>query len=315
MHLLPREINSKAPPLKTQGIKTKLVPLIARSISWHGQGRWVEPFLGSGVVALNIRPRRAILADTNAHVIALYRQIQDGTLTGYTARAHLEREGRTLLSKGEGHYYAVRERFNHTGNPLDFLFLSRSCFNGMMRFNRKGHFNVPFCRKPERFRPALITRIVNQVEWARLAMRGRDWTFLVQDWRLTVDDARADDFIYCDPPYVGRHTDYYNGFTESESDSLAEALIATPAAFALSMWLENKYRRNHYVDRWFADFPRRTASHFYHVGPSESLRNGMTEALILSRHAAAPKPASPSRTTPSQVSLLSAAEPPKSVEV
>lgn len=302
--LLPRDLKPKAPPLKTQGIKTKLVPLIARSVSWRGRGRWIEPFFGSGVVALNIMPNRATLADTNAHVIDLYRQIQAGTLTGRTVRTHLEREGRALSSRGEDYYYTVRERFNRTGEPLDFLFLSRSCFNGMMRFNRKGAFNVPFCRKPDRFRPALITRIVNQVEWARRAMQGRDWTFLVQDWRVTLAGARRDDLIYCDPPYVGRHTDYYNGFTEREADSLAEALIATSAGFALSMWLENKYRRNNYVDRWFSEFPQRTASHFYHVGPSENLRNGMTEALILSRKSAAPPRACQPRPTPSQTSLL-----------
>ncbi len=92
--------------------------------------------------------------------------------------------------------------------------------------------------------------------------------------------------IYCDPPYVGRHTDYYNGFTDDEADALARALIGTPADFALSMWLENKYRRNHYVDRWFSKYPQHTMSHFYHVGPSESLRNQMTEAVILSKNVA-----------------------------
>ena len=88
--------------------------------------------------------------------------------------------------------------------------------------------------------------------------------------------------IYCDPPYIGRHTDDYNGFTAGEADELAAALIGSPAGFALSMWLENKYRRNGYVDRWFADFPQRTLSHFYHVGPAETLRNAVIEVLILS---------------------------------
>jgi len=146
-------------------------------------------------------------------------------------------------------------------------------------------------------------------------MHDRDWTFLVQDWRLTVADAQADDLIYCDPPYVGRHTDYYNSFTDGEGDSLAAALVNTPAAFALSMWLENKYRRNHYVDRWFSEYPQRTASHFYHVGPSENLRNGMTEALVLSRHAAAPTRVAPDKAAPSQASLLAAAKPPEAVEI
>lgn len=286
-HFLPRTVTPKAPPVKTQGIKTKVVPLIARSIMWSGEGTWIEPFLGSGAVALNIGPRNAILADSNEHLIRLYRNIKEGEINGHTIRVHLEREGAALLDRGESHYYAIRDRFNENADPFDFVFLNRSCFNGMMRFNKSGRFNVPFCRKPQRFRPALVTKIVNQVEWARKAMAGKNWRFIVQDWRSTLAGAKVGDLIYCDPPYVGRHTDYYNGFTDEEADALARALIDTPADFALSMWLENKYRRNHYVDRWFSKFPQRTMSHFYHVGPTESLRNQMTEVVILSKDAAA----------------------------
>ena len=88
------------------------------------------------------------------------------------------------------------------------------------------------------------------------------------------------------PSYIGRHTDYYNGFSHDDADELANALIVTPADFALSMWLENQYRRHAYVDRWFTDFPQRIILHFYHVAPSESLRNEMTEVVILSAGAA-----------------------------
>jgi DNA adenine methylase len=287
-NFLPRDISPKAPPIKTQGIKTKLVPLIARSILWNGEGRWIEPFLGSGVVALNIAPKRALLADSNQHLIKLYRSIQSGDLHGPGVREYLAREGAHLFERGEDHFYFIRDRFNEAGNSLDFLFLSRACFNGMMRFNRKGGFNVPFCRKPERFRPALITKIVNQVEWARRIIAGKDWTFVTQDWRTTLSQARTADMIYCDPPYVGRHTDYYNSFTDNESDDLAEALIASPADFALSNWLENKYRRNEYIERWFSAHSQRTISHFYYVGPSEDLRNEMTEVVVLSKGATAP---------------------------
>lgn len=288
MSFLPRTVRPKAPPIKTQGIKTKLVPLIARSIVWDGQGRWIEPFLGSAVVALNIAPPRALLTDTNEHLINLYRSIQDGTINGQNMRTFLEHEGSILLDKGESHYYAIRDRFNERKSPFDFVFLSRSCFNGMMRFNKKGGFNVPFCRKPERFRPALITKIVNQVNWAKSCMDGKDWEFKAQDWRQSISDANPEDMIYCDPPYVGRHTDYYNGFTDEDSNDLAKALISTKSHFALSNWLENKYRRNDYIDNWFSSFDQRTMSHFYHVGPQEDLRNAMTEVIILSSCVAAP---------------------------
>ena len=59
----------QVPPIKCQGIKTKLVPMILRRIDRDPEGVWVEPFLGSGVVALNVAPKRALLADTNPHLI------------------------------------------------------------------------------------------------------------------------------------------------------------------------------------------------------------------------------------------------------
>ena len=280
MSFLPRKIQPKAPPIKTQGIKTKIVPLIADSIEWEGKGRWIEPFLGSGSVALNIGPKRALLADTNKHVINVFLGIQDGSICGGSVRKHLEYEGQLLFKNGEKHYYNIRNRFNESANPLDFIFLNRSCFNGLMRFNQKGFFNVPFCRKPERFRPALITKIVNQVEWARSIIANRDWKFVVQDWRKTISQVRIGDMIYCDPPYIDRHTDYYNEFTNQEADDLAQSLMKIKAEFVFSMWLENKYRKNQFVDKWFGGHFKRTMQHFYHVGAQESLRNYMIEAVI-----------------------------------
>lgn len=278
----PKSVVPKSPPIKIQGIKTKLTPMIAASIRWDGQGRWVEPFIGSASVALNLAPRRAILGDTNKHLIHFYKEVQSGRITGESARRFLEIEGQRLLKVGEDHFYFIRDRFNNEGSPLDFLFLSRACFNGVMRFNSKGCFNVPFCRKPERFRPALITKIANQIDWSASVMKGKDWEFVAQPWQATIENAQRGDLIYCDPPYIGRHADYYNGFTDKEAEEMAFALINSDADFAISMWLENKYRKNGYLAHWFKGYPMKTFSHFYHVGATEELRNEMIEALVVS---------------------------------
>lgn len=287
--VLPASGRVRVPPIKSQGIKTRLVPLIMASVRWDGTGRWIEPFLGSGVVAFNVLPRRALLGDTNVHIVRLYQAIQAGRIDARAVQAHLQREGARLLEAGKDHYYAVRDRFNAQGDPLDFLFLNRACFNGLMRFNRSGGFNVPFCRKPERFRPALVTKISNQVAWVAEALAGRDWEFQVADWGRTLDGAEVGDFVYADPPYAGRHTDYFNSWSDADADRLAGRLRSLPCGFACSTWLENRYRRNLDVARWFAGYPVATLAHFYHVGPTEALRNAMQEALIVSPdHAAAP---------------------------
>lgn len=287
-HFLPSEIATvKVPPVKCQGIKTKLVPFIARNICWEAKGTWIEPFLGSGVVAFNIRPRRALLADTNRHIIQLYQDIQSGTITGIAVKDYLTVMGARLVDQGEDFYYRVREEFNHAGGSLAFLFLNRACFNGLLRFNARGQYNVPFGRKPGRFRPAYVTKIANQVTWVRSILRSVDWEFVVSDYQALMRRAGPDDFVYMDPPYIGRHADYYNTWSSADAEQLATLADALPCGFALSMWLENKYRRNDHLDRHWNAHPACTYEHFYHVGSNESLRNSMVEALVVRKGFAA----------------------------
>jgi DNA adenine methylase len=269
------------PPIKCQGIKTKLVPLIREMAVWDRNGKWIEPFVGSGVVGLNLAPQRAVFADTNPHTISLFRALQTLEITPSIVREYLEDEGARLERNGEEHYYRIRERFNEKGSSLDFLFLNRACFNGVMRFNKKGGFNVPFCRKPNRFAKAYVTKIVNQVADLVVRMRRSEWEFRVQSFDQTIATAEPGDFIYADPPYVGRHVDYFDSWDEEHEFRLFRLLRNTPAHFVLSTWEENVYRRNSYIDNLWGVFPRVTKSHFYHVGASEANRSAMTEALVM----------------------------------
>ena len=268
------------PPIKCQGIKTKLVPLIRNLLPETLEGKWIEPFMGSGVVAFNIQPRQALLADANPHLINFYQAISDGTITHYSTREHLYREG-TLLLKSEGeHYYLVRDRFNQHGDPLDFLFLNRSCFNGLMRFNKKREFNVPFCHKPNRFMKSYVTKISNQVRTVSEIINLNRFEFRCQDFYNTIQDTTEKDTIYCDPPYIGRHTDYYNGWGEREEEALANILSVTPNKFILSTWHSNKYRYNDHIDRYWSQYFINLREHYYHVGAKEDNRNSIIEALI-----------------------------------
>ena len=279
---LPSRIDRvKVPPIKCQGIKTKLVPFILSSIRWQGTGRWVEPFVGSGVVVLNLLPERAMLTDVNPHVIRFFQDISSGVLTPQRVREFLEREGSMLLKSGGEHYYEVRERFNSSPSSFDFLFLNRSCFNGLIRFNGKGEFNVPFGKKPNRFRQAYITKIVNQVAQFAQAIRERKWEFKQASWREAITEATDDDFVYADPPYIGRHTDYYNEWSAEEAQQLLSGLRQLDGGFALSTWKENRYRANEYLPEATADLTIKTTRHFYHVGSREEFRNSIEEALVI----------------------------------
>lgn len=271
----------KVPPLKCQGIKTKLVGWIKDHAILEKDGTWIEPFMGSGVVGFNVRPNRAIFSDVNPHIINFYNAIKSGEITSGIAREFLEKEGAILQKKGEDHYYEVRERFNKKSSSLDMLFLNRACFNGVMRFNRKGEFNVPFGHKPERFAKAYITKIVNQIKYVSQAVSQYDWQFVCSDFKKTIASASKSDFIYCDPPYAGRHVDYFNSWTEKEELELYELLKVTPARFILSTWHSNQYRTNESIEKYSSDFTILTREHFYHVGASEKNRNPMLEAIVL----------------------------------
>lgn len=259
----------RVPPIKSQGIKTKLVPWIKSLIPDHFKGAWIEPFMGTGVVAFNVATQKALLCDTNPHLINFYTAIAEKRITPGIVRQYLNEEGSTLLKVGESHYYAIRDRFNQHHDPLDFLFLSRAGFNGMIRFNRKGEFNIPFCRKPNRFAQAYITKIVNQVGSVSKLLTMRNFIFKCQGFEETIKAATASDIIYCDPPYIGRHVDFYNGWDEAQEKRLFQALLNTEAKFILSTWHHNDYRENEYIGLLWNRFNIVTREHFYHVGPAK----------------------------------------------
>ena len=270
------------PPIKCQGIKSKLVAWVRANIQWNGEGKWIEPFMGSGVVGFNVKPQRAVFCDNNPHLINFYNGINNGVINAGVVRNFLELEGKNLSKRGADYYYEVRERFNQKHEVLDFLFLNRACFNGVVRFNGKGGFNVPFGHKPDRFSKAYITKITNQVEWVVKYTRVCDWTFVCQDFRTTLSMAVRGDFIYCDPPYAGRHTDYFNKWTEEDEVSLCDYLKKSEAKFILSTWHSNQHRENPYITSLWSKFDIITREHFYHVGAKESNRNPMLEALVVS---------------------------------
>lgn len=268
------------PPIKIQGIKTKLVELISEAISVDEGATWFEPFMGSGAVGLNLAPKHAVFADINPCVIALYNEIKNGCITSIMVREYLEKEGRILECEEEKHYYYIRDRFNESHSPLDFLFLNRSCFNGMIRFNKNYKFNVPYGHKPCRFSKAYVTKIVNQVKRLETVFPANHWEFKCQSFVETIKEASGSDFIYCDPPYIGRHVDYYDSWDEEHEIILRDELMKSGAKFMLSTWEQNKYRRNKYIDTIWKGCHKLNKEHFYYVGAKESNRNAIMEALL-----------------------------------
>ena len=276
------------PPIKSQGIKTKLVPWINDIILQSGLDlpitNWIEPFFGTGVVGLNapVGGNRYV-GDSNPHIINFYNGLLNGQITPQNMREYLEHEGALLAvaeDDGYAHYRAVKNRFNAEHSPFDFIFLSRAGFNGMMRFNKRGEWNIPFCKKPERFAPAYVTKICNQIAAAQRVIQRNHWEFHNQHFIDTINLAQEGDLIYCDPPYFGRYVDYYNGWTEEDEEALFHALDNTQAHFILSTWHHNEFRANEMMNRFWNNFNVETQEHFYHGGAHIENRHAMVEALV-----------------------------------
>ncbi|MCH3970208.1 MAG: DNA adenine methylase [Prevotella sp.] len=178
------------PPIKSQGIKTKLVPWINDIIYHSGldlpHTNWIEPFFGTGVVGLNapVGGNRYV-GDSNPYIINFYNGLLTSEINSNNMRQYLEKEGKLLSNaeeEGYAYYRKVKDRFNAKHSPFDFIFLSRAGFNGMMRFNRHGEWNIPFCKKPNRFAPAYITKICNQIAATQRIINRYHWEFYNQNF-------------------------------------------------------------------------------------------------------------------------------------
>lgn len=225
-----------APIVKWVGGKTKLLPeLLARMPERFG--RYYEPFAGGAAMFFRLVPRRAVLADSNADLIGLYRAIA-GDVDGVIRRLEQHR-----ASHDQQHYYDTRARWNDPGaawgaadRAAAFIYLNKTCFNGLWRVNRAGGFNVPIGRYADPPICVPDTLRAAQAALARAKLR-------CGDYRKAIEDAERGDFLYFDPPYdpvtpTASFTSYTAGaFGPDDQRALAEtarALVARGCRVMLS---------------------------------------------------------------------------------
>ena len=272
------------PPIKCQGKKTKLVSHIKELYSKLklDNSVYYEPFMGSGIVGFNIEPERAIFSDNNPYIIKFYNSIKSNELDLDTIRIFLEEEGKKLLESGKDYYNLVRDRFNKDGNILDFLFLNRCCFNGLMRFNSNGKFNVPYCKKDDKLSSDYIDKIIEQVKKVKeLLDRHPDWQFICSDWKDIVKDAKEEDIIYCDPPYLGLFSTYYTEYDINNEKELQDFLNnICNSKWIYSSWKENKDKINEFILDLIGKYNSIDIEHRYQIGSKNEYRNKVVEILI-----------------------------------
>lgn len=159
------------------------------------QGRFYDPFVGSGAVLPYMQGHVLIAGDIHPSLIGLWQMVQsapDAVADGYEQRWH------ELQERGQQVFYDIRAKYNAVHDPVDFLFLTRTCVNGLVRFDRQGNFNNSFHLTrpgihPERLRQHLF-------QWSRMVAKVQ---FRLADYRETLADVQKDSLVFFDPPYLG----------------------------------------------------------------------------------------------------------------
>ncbi|MDD5079720.1 MAG: Dam family site-specific DNA-(adenine-N6)-methyltransferase [Candidatus Omnitrophica bacterium] len=206
------------PFLKWAGGKRWLIPRLADKLPQYN--RYFEPFLGSGSLFFALEPKIAILSDSNRELINCFRQIKShckdvvGLLRG--------------LSADKNTYYKVRDSLYSEANAIQraayFIYLNKTCWNGLYRVNTNGRFNVPCGSLRSN---ALIFEEEHLIAVSKLL---KSVELLCCDFEESIKDVKSGDLVYFDPPYVTTHLKNgfigYNSKLFSQLDELRLAKLA-----------------------------------------------------------------------------------------
>ena len=225
------------PIIKYRGGKSKEIPFLVPYIPQY-KGRYIEPFFGGGAMYFHLEPERAIINDINTKLMEFYMGVKQHytelsyelSLLEKTYKANrmefeelkkLHPDDR-VLDKNEDLYYSLRNMYNGISEPKFsnaalYYFINKTAYSGMIRFNTKGEFNVPYGRY-KNFNTSLITEQHHQL-LSKAEIHN-------SDYKSIFDIADTEDFIFLDPPYDCTFSDYgndeyKNGFNEDHHRQLA----------------------------------------------------------------------------------------------
>lgn len=210
----------------------QILPLLPDDFRKGKRITYIEPFVGGGALLFKLLAtfpniKRAIINDINPDLIMTYRMVRDRLsdlteiLSAFQGK-YRELEGEAAK---KSFYLAQRERYNaHENSDIEraglFIFLNRTCFNGLHRVNSKGRFNVPFGRSAN----PLICDAETLAADSELLQRTE---ILCGDFEKVADKTDDSSFIYFDPPYkplggTSSFTAYTkDGFGDADQERLA----------------------------------------------------------------------------------------------
>lgn len=203
------------PLIKYIGNKHRVASHIVSSFP-KSYNTYFEPFAGSLAVLGHLRPKRSVASDVLKPLIEMWQLVK--TRPNELAESYSESWHKYRKNKLET-YEAVKARFNKSPNPHDFLFISRTCYGGVLRFRRDGYLSTPIgphdAISPDEFKGRLFA-------WNKIV---QNTEFILSDFEEVIKLAGQDDIVYCDPPYVDTQKIIY-GAQDFSLKRLYEALWA-----------------------------------------------------------------------------------------
>lgn len=222
---LDEKLNQKdiSPFLRWAGGKTRSIRFLEKHLPPHfsNGNRYYEPFLGAGSLFFHLGPSKATLSDNNKDLIDCYKAVKKRPeLVLSYLQPHLS-------NTCEEYYYNMRKKYNNSKASIAkaalFIYLNKTCFNGIWRVNKKGEFNVPYgYREP----PSLPSRN-NLLDISKALSKA---TISHKDYKQILRHAKEGDFVYFDPPYPPLNgTSYFTHYTKEGFDKKDHAELASVA--------------------------------------------------------------------------------------
>lgn len=212
--------------IKWSGSKRSQAKSIVEEIRKIKFETYYEPFLGSGAVVGELKPGKAVLSDIYEPLVKLWNEIQDCPLE--VAQTY-SKQWHELQDIGYLYFNEVRDNFNTVHDPRELLFLSRTCVNGLIRFNGKGEFNNAYHHSRKGMAPDRLSAIIS--EWHTLI---KDYSVKHGDYREITKNAASKDIIYLDPPYFNNKNRYLENIDHQKFVEYLEELNNRSVKFVLS---------------------------------------------------------------------------------
>lgn len=208
------------PFIKWAGGKTKMLPEIRKRMP-DKYSLYVEPFVGGGAVYFDIMPDIAVISDSNKPLMTCYSFIKECPRVLMGMLEEMEDEFNNLPDEDkEEFYYIKRKRYNSlvqrefysVETACLFIFLNKTCFNGLYRTNKTGVFNCPFSRKKK-------ISLFDKENFLAISKQLSDTQILHGDFEQVCiqADLQKGDFVFFDSPYVQTFNSYgKDGFKKED---------------------------------------------------------------------------------------------------